>query len=508
MPRAVRSVLAIARQDLLHELRGRRGYVLASVTALLLAPISTAPIPEYHPPPDVFTVTGDVPDAVRALPNVAVTEAGHAQAEFVQPTQGPLIVRAKRLTREARVALDGGVPVIDTRSAPREVPIPRRSLLIALLSAAVLTGSVSESIGGERSRHTLETLLVAAVRREQVVLGKWLAWAAVGGTSALLSAAVAIAFGRLPLGLWLIAVPLVAAQAVALGLFLMRFAKDALTGATVTMRWMPVALGASTLFTWRLGLDHPWLAAFVPLGGAAIAAGNTFSGAFVPLACIGAVGWTALLIELTAIAIGQDPPPLDPVAQRFREVATSAALAFACIQPGIIGPFVWIYAQRPDLVPTGSVTAGLATAATALFVLTGLRWLRHDRPPPRIAEAWTAREALVAVALAAASFLPLPALYTAGNASLLERVDLGLHPLAGGTLAGGALLVAQEVFFRGWLLRHVGVIGATAAWVAAVGLHDPLYAALSGVALALFGSRGAAPLTAAIALRLALELAR
>jgi ABC-type Na+ efflux pump permease subunit len=164
-------------------------------------------------------------------------------------------------------------------------------LLLALLSLSLLTGPLTESLAGERSRKTLLSLLTASISRGELALGKWLAWA---GVSSVMTLAVALSgrvTGAMPLGLWCLGLPLASGMAAALGLWLGRDAEDEVDGAARTLRALPViALG---LFGAAYGLNmvSPGLGAVVPLGGALLLAGGLLTGV-TPV--IGAVLGTAI----------------------------------------------------------------------------------------------------------------------------------------------------------------------------------------------------------------------
>ena len=99
-----------------------------------------------------------------------------------------------------REILDEGAPAVVVERTPRGYVLPSRTALLSLISASTLTGAVSASIGGERSRKTLGVLLAAAITRAEIVLGKWLAWGGFGAAAALLGAVAAVVTGRVELG--------------------------------------------------------------------------------------------------------------------------------------------------------------------------------------------------------------------------------------------------------------------------------------------------------------------
>ena len=151
-----RVVLAIARRDLATQLRGRRGWVLPFIAAILLAPLAAAPLPSFAPgpPQGALAVSGDVPEAVSSLEGIAQVPQGGIR--FIAEDER-LVVQGAGVPPNIREVLDAGDAAIVVRDVPAEPwPVPGRALVLALLASSILTGAVSESIPGERSRHTLE----------------------------------------------------------------------------------------------------------------------------------------------------------------------------------------------------------------------------------------------------------------------------------------------------------------------------------------------------------------
>ncbi|MEQ1506689.1 MAG: hypothetical protein ABMB14_30960, partial [Myxococcota bacterium] len=86
-------ILAIARQDLAHEFKGRQGLLLPAVIAGLMLPASVVPSPMSQVA-DTFEdervwVTGDVPDAVRTAEAVAPRGQARFRLRFHQ--DGPVL---------------------------------------------------------------------------------------------------------------------------------------------------------------------------------------------------------------------------------------------------------------------------------------------------------------------------------------------------------------------------------------------------------------------------------
>ena len=178
-----------------------------------------------------------------------------------------------------------------------------------------MTGAIAESpLPGERSRKTLKTLPSASITRLELILGKWLAWASFGAGAALAAAAVAILLGRSEPGFWLLPLPTVAMATVALGLFLVHRSEDVVSGATVSLRILPAVLTCSGLLAWLIGNERPLVGAMVPIGGALIAAGDTWDGIAAPLiATASLLGLTAALLIYTAGHLEQLLPLEQPL---------------------------------------------------------------------------------------------------------------------------------------------------------------------------------------------------
>ena len=155
-----RRILSVARRDLRFEFKGRQGFILPSVIATLLLPVSIVPIPEtdiLDQEPDVVSLSGDVPAEVVALPSTRVVD--RAKVRFREQRDGRLVVYGPYVPNPVRAVLDGDEPVIEREELPHGFVFPGRTMLFSLISASTLTGAVSTSIGGERSRKTLVVLL-------------------------------------------------------------------------------------------------------------------------------------------------------------------------------------------------------------------------------------------------------------------------------------------------------------------------------------------------------------
>jgi len=491
-PRLAR-VLAIARRDWVQELRGRRGALFGGITAFLLLPVAAVrmnvPSLTDHPARQVV-VTGEVPEAVRDLPNVVVRD--RAQILFHRASDGALLVRGQEVPPEIRKALDDDPPAVQvSHTSPRQ-HMPGRSILFALISASVLTGAVSESIGGERSRRTLQALLSAAITREEVVLGKWLAWASYGGGAGLLAGLLAVALGRVPAGWWLLPLPMVAASMVALALFLSRHATDVVGGATVSLRYLPALLAFTGLVSWLFADQHPVFAAALPIGGALMAAGATWPGATLSAIAAASTGaFTAGALALTARYLEQPPEPPDSLWRRTRESLAIAAIAAVAWWAPLTAPILWGAAGNPVITDRLPRAPAVWAGAVALLLLSLVHAGRAREPAVELGlvrapgQAWAFA---VVVGLVLAISAPMAGLVPLPHALLLSdarfRLGAAVEPTWVGPAGLVVAVVAQEILFRGWVQRRVGPALGTLAFALVVSPLEPLSAFVAGAALA------------------------
>ncbi|MFK7928198.1 MAG: ABC transporter permease subunit [Myxococcota bacterium] len=482
-------VLSIAWRDLSALFRGRRGWVLPVIAAILLGPLAAAPFPQGPDgPPGRFAVSGDVPDAVRVLDTVGVVPSGGIVFE---QTDTILVVHGAGVPDVVRDALDAQQPawsLTDVPAAPW--PLPGRTLILALLAASILTGAVSESLPGERSRGTLEALLTAAVSRAEVVLGKWLAWASFGAVAATAASLLAIVTGRVELGWWLLAIPTVPMGSVALGLFMVRRSRDVVGGATVSLRVLPAVLSILGIMAWFLGLSGSHWGALVPFGGALVAAGNTWPGALpAVLSAAVTLSITAALLIATTRDLERSQKAL--VAPRLGSELMSITWALGGWWVALGTAAVWVAAGNASVgtgLPTWPALLAGTLALTAVMVVRSA----HETEPgkflglarPRAHAAWLAP--LVALMLAGVLWLgpvlPLP--HTAVLDLLVERQTMGLAPLGTAPLVGLVAVLVQELVFRGWIQRTLGPVGSTLAFVAVITPLDPVGGLVVGGSLA------------------------
>jgi hypothetical protein len=397
--------------------------------------------------------------------------------------EAPVLVHTSRVPPPLREVLDTlpGEPTVRFDLRATEFPVPQRGLLLALLSLSLLTGPLTESLAGERSRKTLLSLLTASISRGELALGKWLAWA---GVSSVMTLAVALSgrvTGAMPLGLWCLGLPLASGMAAALGLWLGRDAEDEVDGAARTLRALPViALG---LFGAAYGLNmvSPGLGAVVPLGGALLLAGGLLTGVTPVIGAVlsTAVGVGALVWGVARALDAEGDPRPSPALSELSHLGVGAAVWWL----PVAGPAAWALAGNPDLGQSLSPAAGVAVGG-ALFGLYALveALRRHwslaellNLPTEGVRSLYFPRAALVGVALslsaAATAALPFP-----DNGWLYAvrlRLSAGLDPGWAGWIPAILAVAGQELMFRGLLQRAVGPLRAGLFFVLVCSPLDP-----------------------------------
>ncbi|MBN2798370.1 MAG: hypothetical protein JXX28_04420, partial [Deltaproteobacteria bacterium] len=483
-------ILAITRRDLRIGLAGRQGLAMVWISAALLGGTATVALPEVNPKAkEALTLSGEVPPAVAALEGVQVIE-GRGKVRFATDGDGVLVVTGP-VNLAIRTAMDDGrEPAVIVEGAPRNFPTPGRTMLLALLSASVLSGALTESLPGERARGTLTTLLSAAISPVELVVGKWLAWTLYGTGSAVIAAAVAVGMGRAESGWWWLPLTVVPGTTVAVGLYLVRRAADVVGGATTTLRVIPLLLGGSALTAWALGDVHPLLGAAVPLGGAIITAGATWPGAAAPiLGAISAALLTAALLWGTARHLREnlsDGPTRSPL--------TGALTAFALLAPAlwipVVTPPLWGLAGNPGLTAGLAPSLGLIATHLAMGFAAALYYARDMVPRALRPASWPP------LALAVAAILGLLAPWAhlrlptgVALTAMASRTEALLVPAELGV--GGALLAVslQELLFRGAIQRTLGPWASALLFAALISPTDPLPALMIGAGMSFLTHR-------------------
>ncbi|MCO4743545.1 MAG: ABC transporter permease subunit, partial [Proteobacteria bacterium] len=492
----LRPILAIAMRDLRMELRGWRGLMFGAITAGLLMPAAAVPIR-----PQDAGVTLAEPQAPRV--SGALPEGFQGEVEVVEKARTRL-----KTTEDGRTVVSGPVPpalrhgldkldpkpvTVQIRTAP--LHLPGRTLLLALISSSVMMGALSESLAGERARRTLSTLLAAAVSKGEITVGKWLAWTGYGAGAACLSALIAILSGSVEPGAWLLPLPWVPATTVALGLYLVRRAKDVVAGATISLRVLPAVLMSAGIAAWMLGRIHPLLGSAVPLGGALLTAGSTWPGWAPPLvATLSTCLTTAFLLQRTAADLSDDPTRETARSPMAELVVMSSIAAAAWLAP-ILGPQLWALAGNATLTDSLSRPAGALAGGVGLTLLAGLRiardaddyaWLRPST------SWWPALPAAAAVAAGVASRGLAPVPLRPALAAAQTRLGDALQPEL--LLPLVAVVIGQELVFRGFLQRAVGPWVALGAFVLTISPLDPLHGLGVGLPLAVLAMHTRSPL--------------
>ncbi|MCB9663029.1 MAG: ABC transporter permease subunit [Alphaproteobacteria bacterium] len=505
----LRPVLAIAWRDLRIEFKGRRAALLPGVAAFVLGPLAVAPSSEDLTGPTEIPVAGDVPEDVRALPQVVEVDDGKAVwFRAASPEAPQLQLLTARVPTAIRDALDAGdthTPVVTHRPEPLEVP--NRSLFLALIAASMLTGSLAQSIPGERSQGTLEALLTAAVTRSELVIGKWLAWGGAGGVAALAASLVTVLLGRQALGLWVLAVPWVALGTVALGFFLVRKANDVVGGATVAIRMLPVALTVLGMTAWYLGGSSPWLGASIPLGGVLVAAGDVWEGVGPTAWAIAVTGGSSLaLVGATArdLEAGERTVQEAGLAGAFLASGT-AAVGWWC---SILGAFIWAAGRAPERTASISPASGVWAGGLCLAAIAGVRVARDPRAerilgPWQPGVRWLAAVLVVPVIVAAPALAALaPDLASPVLVAGRERMLAALQPTSAGPAGLLLVVLAQEVLFRGWVQKQAGSLAGAVLFAVVVTPFDPAVGLALGLALGLLVDVAQGAVVVAVAARL------
>lgn len=480
-------ILAVAWRDL-HLVNSGKGWWKLPLLALaLLLPAGAAPLPiPTHPDERPAMVVGPVPQALQDH----VQRGRRGSGRFV--AEEPPTLRTFSIPPQLRTALDSaGLPgaVVRVERLGGLPDLPGRSLLVALLALSLLTGPLAESLAGERRRGTLETLLTAGLSRWELVAGKWFAWTASASLITGLVAVVGMLDGSQDPGLWPLGLPLVAGNAVALGLWLGRQAPDEVAGATRTMRALPVAAVLLAGVAYALREVHPALGAAVPLGGALLVAGDVSRSALEVGAC--ALG-SAAACGLALWHTGRDLTRMQSASGRWAGLGVLGLAAMAWWVPAA-GPSLWSVAGNPDVAARASAPAALATGGALLLGLVLVQQVRaHQSIWPKRPDLATALIALaVGAALAASAALSgvVPWPEAPLLAALRGRMASGLAP---GWIGLGVVLVAvgHEAFFRGWVQQRWGVLGSVVAWTLIISPLDPVRGVISGLALALLARRG------------------
>ena len=492
-----RRVAAIAWRDLRGELKGRQGLFVPAVLVALMLPTSM-----YKPEvstPGFIDVVGEVPDDVLALPRIRRRETEYAN-HFSTLDDGTLEVTGINLDEGIRRVLDEQLPQgrveVAWRLPARQAP--HRGLLLALLAASSLTGPVSSAIGTERSRGTLTALLTAAVTRAEIVVGKWLAWGGFGLASTLAFTAVALWRDVVDPGMWLLSMSTVPLALTAFSLWVVRRASDVVGATATALRLQPAALMVSALTAWVLGDVNPVLGALVPLGGALLSAGDVWT-EYTTLAPLLATGSTLTACAFFLFATARDleeHASNPPLAAGWTGAAVAAGAGALALWSPIIGPELWRQAGNPGLTERLSIDVAALGAAAALGGWATLRALQHPGGPPlvdvrspRPATWGLAAVAGVVLGLAVGGFGAMTD-PTSMLGAISLRLQLTMIPTGVALPTATALIVTEELLFRGILARQTGVVPASTAWAVVKAPLDPFGAVVSGLLMGSISGAG------------------
>lgn len=500
-------IWAVTQRDLALQMKGSRGLLIPLVLAGLLLPIAVYPTRgDEKPPPPTFFVGGKVPEAVLALPTVKRGEHG-VDAEFFAPTaEKPLTVRARGIDPEIREVLDGDDPkaVSITHVFPPFI-IPERGLLLALITASIIAGTVAEALPGERARKTLESLLTAGITRAELIVGKWLAWGGLGSVAVGIAGSLAVVLGRTPIGSWLVPMLLVPPCTIAIGFWLVRRSSDVVGGATVSVRVLPALVGAAAIVAWLAGNVHPWLGAAIPLGGALLAAGVSWADPLCALIATLATGAaTVAMLALTIRDLEGNASGREPAATNAQMgVALIAAAAAGWWMP-VVGPVLWATGGNPHFEQDLPAGVGMR-AGTSVLAVTAVVFAFAAQNPALIYRwkraGWVDGLAATVAGVLLAGFGSIAAIRPVFEHPAItdaaQRLTTAEDPPL--SVSMHIAVVAQELLFRGALPQLVGPWVAGVAWIAVFYPYDPLMGLLSGILLGVLAQRSNSVVPAIIA---------
>ena len=488
VPRLQR-ILAVSHRDLKSELSHRqRGWILIAITGLLLIPVASAPTTLWMTSSTEVSVTGEVPAAVSDVQGITVVPDQADIGLFRDPEGAGLLVVGRPPPEALRAALDNNenklewVDVSPTRKAPH------RSLLFALIAASVLTGAVSESISGERSRRTLQCLLSASITRLELILGKWLAWTGYGVLSVSAAALLSLLCGTTPWGWWLLPLPAVPAATVGLGIFMVRHATDPVTGATISLRIVPAVLAILGISAWFLGNIHPILGASVPIGGALIAAGQVWSGFAAPLiATTATLATTAGLLWVTSTQLEQRPDPYSPE-RTVREFFTEGLLTSGLWWIPLLGPVLWALAGNRQLADGLSLLGPVVAVSLSTGLAAAIWAAQENRPadtlglrPKAIPWVGVLIGTWLLFNIGQNGLFPVP--FASDETAWVHRLQLAIYPMQFNPLLGWSAIILQEIYFRGRLHQKLGAWPAILIFTLVTSPHDPVAGLCIGAAL-------------------------
>jgi len=500
-------VIALTRRELQQDLKGRRWLSVPALLVLLLLPASV--IPSARPTFNrTLLVHGDVPAEILAIDGVEVFDK-HTSLRFDASDPDQLRITGPRLPSAAREALDRARPEATVRIERRLPPsqLPRRGLFLSLLAASGLTASIASSIGTERSRRTLGTLLAASITPLEIVLGKLVAWGGMATLSTVVFTAVALLRGVLDPGWWMLPVAVTPSATVALGLWSVRHAPDVVSATTTALRVMPVIAMVAGICAAALGVTDPLLGAMVPLGGAICTAGEMWTlepARDALVATASTLLATVAVVLHTAHTLREQPSP-PPPGVGWTAVPMPAGLLVLTGFCTMVAPALWGLAGNPRVTEGVTPEMGTWALTTTLLATAAALALRHadgrpfvDRRMPGL-KGWLGAAVGAAALVAAAPALGLVAEGSSFVGVVASAFHTGFVPLVAWP-AALALILSEELLFRGIIAPRMGHGPSAAAWALAKAPLDPVAALISGIAVGTVGRVGG--MVATVAMRL------
>jgi hypothetical protein len=252
-------------------------------------------------------------------------------------------------------------------------------------------------------------------------------------------------------------------------------------GATVAIRVLPAALTGTGIVAFLLGMYHPLYGAMLPLGGALVAAGDTWPGALPPIvAAASTLAMTAVMLKATARDIVDGERAADD--RTLRGALVAVGLASVAWWGGIVGALLWMAGGndalsealgRPKGVAAGTLAIALLVLVRAGRALRPLDTLGWRRPPAAAALPAVLVTAALCVVGSVAGLMPPP-----DGALLLEartRFDAALQPAFVGLPLAVVAIVAQETLFRGLLRDQLGDVAQVLAFTLVFTPLNPLH---------------------------------
>lgn len=472
---SVGSILAVARRDLIRVYAGdggRRALRMALVMVVSVAAVPCGATPYPAPLAATLGVSGQPPESVLEVAQ------WRADAPIRVDAGRPIRVSGRRVPPTLRAALDRGSqgPTVRVRRTRPRPLRPGRNLWVVLLAASLLTGPLVESLPGERSQGTWETLRAAPVSALALLTGKWLAWTSAATLVACMGIGVGIASGVQTVAPALAGVPLALGSIVALGLWLLRSVEDPSGAATIPIRVIPVVLLAGGAVSMGIAPKASVLAAAVPFGGPLwLVAGEGVTWSQVLAA---ATGTTLCVLSLLMHGAGSVDRRRRPPREGLESLAVACLAVLVGWSGGLVPSLLSADGETLTRVENGRLVAGLGW-----MLLLAVGMLRQNKPVAHERLGLPVRGLLEAA---------MTGMVLASAKSLLPRLsDFGGQAASFvGTAADGSAVVVllisvvgQELLFRGPLAARMHPAWSIGAWVIAAQPAHPIYGSCGGVLL-------------------------